>query len=664
MRDRDIEKRATLSGLQIRWRDAFGHERRVSAETLRALLDTMDLRGEGSDRGIRNFAVTFAARPSVELPDKIRGKVIRVELEQGGVIDFARGDSSTRIALKRPLPPGYHTLHFDDRRMTLAAAPQRCFSINDIAGSDARLWGLAAQIYSLRGEADLGFGNFGALKQLVVQSSARGASAIALSPTHAMFYADPRRFSPYSPSNRAWLNALFADACVVVSVRDFPEMIEHARLADELRSVRASRLIDWLRSAALHRTLFEGLFARFRAGKLAGAASFEAFVANGGASLLNHARFEALDERHPGAPKPALDSAACRTQSHTLEDRIRFHIFLQWCAARGLESAQAAARAADMPIGLIADLAVGVDPSGSECWSHPRNMLIGATIGAPPDQLNAIGQNWGLTTFSPRALVSAGYGPFLDILRATMQHAGGVRLDHVMSLMRLWMIPRGAAPIDGAYLAYPFDDLVRLIALESWRNRCIVIGEDLGTVPDAIRTQLADAGILGLDVLPFMRDGRAFVPPQKWRTGAVAMTSTHDVAPVAGWWHARDLEWRRQLELFGDVGKQPTREERDDSRQYFARAMSRATGAKLTTRSSSDRVVDAAIDFVATSASPLAIVPLEDFTGAIEQPNLPGTTDEHPNWRRRYAGGAKAILSRAHTLSRMRRLRRQRKPAP
>jgi 4-alpha-glucanotransferase len=308
-----------------------------------------------------------------------------------------------------------------------------------------------------------------------------------------------------------------------------------------------------------------------------------------------------------------------------------------------------------MPIGLIADLAVGVDPRGSECWLQPRNMLVGATIGAPPDALNAIGQNWGLTTFAPGALRREGFAPFLSILRASMQYAGGIRLDHVMSLMRLWLVPNGARAVDGAYVQYPFADLVRLVALESWRYRCIVIGEDLGTVPDDCRARLSKAGILGLDVLPFMRDGKTFLPPERWRAGAVAMTSTHDLAPLAGWWASRDLDWRHRLHLFGDLDEHAERAARDAARIQLART------AHVSARATSERIVDAAIDVVAQSPSPLVIVPVEDLVGAREQPNLPGTVAGHPNWRRRYRNDAKRLLDSRDAARRLKRLARIRK---
>ena len=634
MRDRDLERIAARAGLLTRWRDAFGRPQRVSPQTLRTLLQTMRADDEASF--VPPLIVVDAAAPSLALSLRGSPARARIRLEQGGIRDCVLRRRGELITLHGKLPPGYHTLEIGKTHVTLAAAPARCFSIADAVGDRSKRWGIAAQLYALRRPDDPGFGDFTALAQFARSAADHGASAVALSPMHAMFYADARRFSPYSPSNRSFLNALYANP---------RELTGHSK------SARESSLIDWPAAAALHRTLSEEAFARFIAGELPGAGDFAEFRRTSGEALARHALFESLDER--GGHKPAADSSTARRFGDEHGDRIAFHSFLQWRAAHNLMQARSAAQS--MQIGFIADLAVGVDPNGSECWTQPHDMLIGASIGAPPDALNAIGQSWGLTTFSPAALRRNGFAAFLRVLRASMRYAGGVRLDHVMSLMRLWLVPVGARPVEGAYLRYPFDDLVRLVALESWRHRCIVIGEDLGTVPDECRAHLANAGILGLDVLPFMRTGAGLVPPKRWRATAVAMTSTHDLAPVAGWWQGRDLDWRRRLHLFGQRSEAQERDERAREKVQLANAMSRDR-SRVSSRTAGERIVDAAIDYVAASASPLAIVPIEDLLGAVEAPNLPGTIDEHPNWRRRYRAPATKLLDTPRVAKRLRRL--------
>jgi len=635
VRDGELERIATRAGLLTQWTDAFGNPQRVAPDTLRALLDTM--RADDAMPAVPPLVVVDAASPSFSLP--VRGSRAQLQLEHGERRDCTLRSRGNRIALDTTLPPGYHTLDIGNTRVVLAASPPRCFSVADAFGGNRKQWGVAAQVYGLRRPGDLGFGDFTALAQFAQSAARHGAAAVALSPVHAMFYADAKRFSPYSPSNRMFLNALYADP---------------RELLRQTKQVHAPSLIDWPMAAPVHRTLSEAAFARMIAGELPGAGDFAEFRRTEGDALARHALFEAFDER--GQPKPPVDSAETRRFADAHSERVAFHSFLQWRAAHELMRARSAAQA--MPIGFIADLAVGVDPNGSECWTQPQDMLIGATIGAPPDALNAIGQSWGLTTFSPSALHRHGFAAFLRVLRAAMRYAGGVRLDHVMSLMRLWLVPDGARPVDGAYLRYPFDDLVRLVALESWRHRCIDIGEDLGTVPDDCRSRLADAGILGLDVLPFMRSAAGFLPPKRWRANAVAMTSTHDLTPIAGWWAGRDLDWRRRLHLFGERSETDERDERVRAKAQLASALAR-NRSRVSPRATGERVVDAAIDYVAASASPLAIVPIEDLLGAVEAPNLPGTIEEHPNWRRRYRAPATTLLDTPRVATRLRRLARR-----
>jgi 4-alpha-glucanotransferase len=673
MRDREIRKAALAAGLRPEWTDAFGTRRSVSPATLRALLASLHVETAAATRTptgpIPPLLVTDAARPVLRLPAALRRKTRRaaIELEQGGRSVFAIDGTAFANGqrLRVTLPPGYHAIEVGGTRMQLAAAPQRAFTLADATvQTHPHAWGVAVQVYSLRRRGDLGIGDFTALEQTAAAAGREGAAALAISPVHALFGADAGKFSPYAPSNRCFLNALHADPGAVLAREELLRLPGVRKLAGKIDHEQRAALIDWPCSAALHRQVFEPLFARFVAGKLGGAGEFAAFRVAGGAALERHAGFEAWQEQHhaPGSTPPHPRGLRAFVRDHA--QRVTFHAFLQWCASCGLAAAQSAARSAGMAVGLIADLAVGADPGGSECWSRPDDMLAGAAIGAPPDQLSALGQDWGLTTFSPFQFVYNGYAPFLELLRAAMRHAGGIRLDHVMSLMRLWLIPAGASPAEGAYLHYPFDDLLRLTALESWRHQCIVIGEDLGTVPPQCRRQLARAGVLGLDVLAFMRSGESFVAPRQWRRDAVAMTSTHDLAPIAGWWQSRDLDWRRRLRLFGEASEAQERRARDRARVQLGRTLAAARIARVSPGTGAPRVVDAAVAAVAASQSMLALVPVEDLLGNSEQPNLPGTVAVHPNWRRRYRPEACSLFESRTTAARVRLLRRVRGRSP
>jgi 4-alpha-glucanotransferase len=334
---------------------------------------------------------------------------------------------------------------------------------------------------------------------------------------------------------------------------------------------------------------------------------------------------------------------------------VAFHAFCQWLADASLAEAQREARQAGMPIGLIADLAVGTDGGGSHAWARQDEIIRGLSVGAPPDVFSPLGQDWGLTAFSPLQMRLGGFGAFIELLRASMRHAGGLRVDHAMGLQRLWVVPHGAGPADGAYLSYPVEDLLRLLALESHRHRCMVIGEDLGTLPHGFHDRMEKAGILGMRVLWFEqeRDG-SFRPPARWSRNATAMTTTHDLPTVAGWWHGHDIGWREVLHLFPSPERaEEERRKRETDRQMLWRAMLESGAAEGDEPEDPQRVVDAALVHVGGAASSLAILPLEDALGLEEQPNLPGTTEGHPNWQRRLPGEAANLLDEPRVARRL-----------
>ena len=302
-----------------------------------------------------------------------------------------------------------------------------------------------------------------------------------------------------------------------------------------------------------------------------------------------------------------------------------------------------------MRIGLIGDLAVGMDPDGSHAWSRQSDILLGLTIGAPPDLLNPKGQDWGLTGFSPRAMEDNGFAPFLATLRAAMRHVGGIRVDHAMGLARLWLVPEGASPAEGAYLNYPVVDLLRLLALESVRHNVVVIGEDLGTVPEGFHDMLEQGGIHGMRVLWFERDTQSgFIPPRGWGSSAVAMTSTHDLADRCRLVEGQRYRGRGMSTAVSAKASIPTQFVPNAKR--IGRCCGTPSCASTSARArfrrpeETDRVVDAAVKYVAKTEVPLSLIPLEDFLGAGGAAELPGTVTEHPNWRRRLQVPAAEIL--------------------
>jgi 4-alpha-glucanotransferase len=309
-----------------------------------------------------------------------------------------------------------------------------------------------------------------------------------------------------------------------------------------------------------------------------------------------------------------------------------------------------------MAIGLIADLAVGMSPAGSYAWAHRDHVLSGLQIGAPPDLFNANGQNWGLSTLSPRSLQTQAYGPFIATLRACMRHAGGLRVDHAMGFTRLWVIPQGATAAEGAYITYPVSDLFRLTALESHRHRAIVIGEDLGTVPTGFRERLARAGIYRMSVLWFARNRKGFMSPHDWPSLAVAMTSTHDLPTVAGWWRGTDLNARTSCGLLRDARAEGMVRRSERGALWAAFKSAKVAEGEAPVATETSPIVDAAVRFVAKTPAQLALLPLEDALGVERQPNMPGTIGEYPNWRHRYNAEAASMLDSTSVRNRIARL--------
>lgn len=691
MNDALIRELGGRAGIAVEWLDYADRPHRVSVDAIRRILLALDLPCESAgdiahsrrvlDERQVPLLVTATAGVPITLPVApfAPARQARLVRDDGGTAALDVESEVDGIRLPAIDTPGYHALEIGAHRITLAVAPRRCVTVSDLAPHQ-RVWGLAAQIYGLRSPGDCGIGDMAGAAGLAGAAAGLGADAIALSPTHALFAADPGQFSPYAPSNRLFYNPLHGDPGAVLGAARVAQAWSNLDSAELAAALESRPEIDWESSARLKMRLLRQMFAAFSAHELAAtvqsplADDFAQFRENGGAALAQHATFEALHAARlkdgpaqwcwKNWPTPWRDpqSAAVRDFAEANRDEISFHCFLQWIADRSFGAAQRHARQAGMRIGMIADVAIGTNICGSHCWSSQDALLGDLEIGAPPDLFNANGQNWGLTTFSPRALIAGGFRPFIDTVRACMRHSGGVRIDHAMGLMRLWVIPHGAKASEGAYLAYPLRDLLRLIALESHCHRAIIVGEDLGMVPRGFRDEMAEAGMYGMRVLWFERESDRFLAPSRWQADAVAMTSTHDLPTVAGWWAGRDIAVRAQSGISGDVADEDRQREADRKALWRAfRSAKAATGPPLPP-DQGEGVADAAAKFIAATPSRLALLPLEDALALKEQPNLPGTIDEHPNWRRRYAGPAKDLLDDERTRSRCEALERRKRP--
>lgn len=507
------------------------------------------------------------------------------------------------------------------------ADPPRCHVPDALAA--ARAWGITCQLAGLTSARNLGMGDFADLAALARLVAAEGGDFIGLNPLHARFWSDPGRISPFSPSNRRFLNPL----CLAVDwIEGFAGLA--AADAQEAERLRALPLIDFPAVAALKDRVLHRLFEGFPWDD-GHEAAYAAFLAAGREPLETHALFEALSEAMVaegrgagwmGWPEPLRDRHSAEVAAFAAANRRRvdYHLWLQWQADRQLERVQGEAVAAGMRVGLYLDFAVGAVPDGSATWTDPDLTVPGLSIGSPPDAFSAEGQDWGLAPLSPLRLSLMDGGPMADMMRAVMRHAGAARLDHAMGMARLWLIPRGVSATTGAYVRYPLGWLLRRLAEESHAARAMVIGEDLGTLPWGFRDLLAERRIHLMKVLMFEQGPDGFHDPSHWPADAFACVATHDLPTFAGWWQGLDLTVRQGLGKLGDAAFADGQATRERERAALLRLV--GDGPDLSAR------VHARI-----AASPCRLVALqiEDALGMLEQVNLPGTVDEYPNWRRR-----------------------------
>jgi 4-alpha-glucanotransferase len=494
-------------------------------------------------------------------------------------------------------------------------------------GDGRRTWIIAAQLYSLRSARNWGHGDFSDLAALIGIAADAGASGVGLNPLHALFVDKPEQASPYSPSSRLFLNPLYIDVTAV------PEsaQCDSGALQPEIDRLRSTELVDYTGVARLKLSALRDAYRVFAASASEERRrDFETFCQERGQALHRYAAFETLRRRFDRVwwewPEEwrRPDERALSRLMETDADEIGFQKFLQWTADRQLAMCRDLAASRDMSIGLYLDLAVGVDAGGADAWMEQGMFLEELSVGAPPDAYNPDGQNWGLTTFNPHGLAAHQFEPLRAMLRSAMRHAGAIRLDHVLGLMRLYVIPYALTAKDGAYLRFPFHRMLDVIADESRQDECIVIGEDLGTVPEGFRETVADWGLWSYLVVLFEREGDgSFRPPSRYPEKAIATMTTHDLPTFAGWMSGHDLAVKRSIGV--DPGE--TDDDRDRSRTALRHALEHFEGAP----DSYERVAA----FLANTPTRLVSISIEDVLDLKDQINIPGTVNEHPNWRRR-----------------------------
>jgi 4-alpha-glucanotransferase len=617
-----------------------------------------------------------------------------VELEHGGMqsgtttisalIEGERRATFGGMLVKRelplpPLPLGYHRLrvkiHPDvEQSSRLIVTPLQCYQpAAMVAGR--RLWGITVQLYTLRTAENWGIGDFADLIELIRLSAPLGCALIGLNPLHALMPANPSHSSPYSPSSRYFLNVLYISLPLIPEFEacdNLRKRFAETEFQTEVDRLRSVPLVDYPAVAQLKLKALRDLHQHFRIEHLARdsirAQAFRDFVTGQGEALWQHALFDSLDARlraqdsaywgWPVWPEQYrdVDSTAVRQYAKTHAADIEFYLYLQWLAAGQLDMARAAAHESGMALGLYGDLAVGANPGGSECWTNPQLYLQAASIGAPPDPLALLGQSWGLPPQDPRELQRQEYEPFIRLLRNAMRATAALRLDHVMALFRLWWVPRQFIATEGIYVHYPLHDLISILSLESTRNRCVIIGEDLGTVPDEMREGMQRHELLHYKVLLFERnpDG-AFKAPQAYASRALATVTTHDLPTLRGWWGGLDLKLRDRLNLYPDTAMRTLLyAERGTERQQMMRALVAAglwrwkEGEPIPPYSNAlSRAIHL---YLGSSRAALMTVQLEDLLGMTDPVNVPGTDKEHANWQRKLTAPATEIFARDPVL--------------
>ncbi|MCB8822192.1 malto-oligosyltrehalose synthase [Microvirga rosea] len=670
------ERMAALIGIAPRYTDAFGQSVDTNHETRVALLEGLGL-SVRTEREARDSLATLEILKAGPLPSLIpvqADKPATIHLRKAtpattwrltsetGHIHEGRlaGSSATSIDIPA-LPAGYHRLVLGDAKATVIAAPARCWTPDALNG-DNRLWGVAAQIYSLRSERDLGIGDFSTVADAAEAVGASGGAFLGLSPVHALFAADRTKISPYSPSSRLFLEPLYIDPTRVEGSYESgaSELLDETKIQERLVRLRSAQLIDYAEVWGIKRQLLDLLWKHFQAH--ADQSAFLRFRQEGNAALEAHATFEALSEHFrnqdlwwvgdwPDAYRTA-ETEEVRAFRETHHEQVSFHAWLQWLADLQLGAAAERARACGMPIGLYRDLAVGADRGGSEIWSDAVHFSPSLSVGAPPDPLGPQGQDWGLPPLNPLALEQHGISAFRNLVRANMRHAGAIRIDHAFQLQRLFLIPSGAPASQGAYVDYPFEALLAVLRIESHRACCLVIAEDLGTAPEGFSDAIMRSGLLSYRVLPFERNGAAFKTPRDYPSSALAVLTTHDLPTFTGWWKGLDIDLRQTFGVFDPKRAEEERTARAADRQSFTEALS-SEGILAGRKTPAFPPLQGAARYLARTKSVLTALQIEDVANELNQPNMPGMDAGHPNWRRRLSSTINDMTAPGSTFAKL-----------
>ena len=588
-------------GVEPGYWDVTGRWRDVPEDTLSAVLGALGA-GRGGPPQHAPLVIVGAGGPWPDLP---AGTLV---LEDGATLELRAGEPPPP-----DLPFGYHCFQATvegegtmGEPTRLAVCPWRC-----PPPSPGRRWGWSAQLYATRSKGSWGIGDFADLARLVNWAAGSGAAFVLSNPLHAPAPGPVPEPSPYSPSSRCFLSPLYIRVEDVPGATGLPEV---ATLATKARLLNADRLIDRSTVWALKSEALEALFAHSEnAGR---DPHLDAYIHRRGKVLDGYTTFCALTERYgypwhswpAGYEEPGRPLVARFAASPEGRHRKRYHAWLQWLCEMQLENATRGTH-------LMSDLAVGVDGGGADAWLWQDTFALGMHVGAPPDEFNTGGQDWSLVPWDPWKLRARSYEPYIETLRTVLKQAGGLRVDHVMGLFRLFWVPFGAEPSRGTYVRYPWRDLLSLLCLESWRADAYVVGEDLGTVEDHAREALRESGVLSYKLFWF--EPR---PPSEWPDQALGAVTTHDLPTVAGVWSGADLEAQREAGV----------KVNEEGSTTFRRHITEWAG--VADDSPMPDVIEATYEALGEAPCVLLSAALDDAVAVEERPNMPGTIDQWPNW--------------------------------
>ncbi len=697
-----LQQLCVMRGIESEYVDAWGNPARVDEESKKLLLaalgyaveDEASLRkqfendiannwktvlgkvviirgGQGFDLALTlrkdalNLPVSYEIK--LESGESITGVFTPLDgqLQETANVDGVEYQKAV-VALQVQLPLGYHRIILKDSNdqqlanSRLICAPQACYKPDSIQAGK-KVWGPSVQMYCLRSTRNWGVGDMTDLKSVVANIARGGGDFVGLNPIHALYPNNPESASPYSPSSRRWLNIIYIDVEAVPEYQDSAEakaLVSSNEFQARLQALREKEWVDYTGATEAKLEALRLVYKQFQQVLKAGgerADQFKAFVEKGGESLLEQALYDALQEHFyaegldawgwPSWPQEFNEyhKPAVKKWYKANPEKVEFYAYLQWLVDQQLAEVDALAKELGMELGLYRDLAVGVSEGSTEIWANSDLYTKNTSVGAPPDILGPLGQNWGLPPMNPAKLIEQEYQPMIDLFRSNMRSCGALRIDHVMALLRLWLVPTGKSADKGAYLYYDVDALLALLALESYRNKCLVIGEDLGTVPDGIGEKLQSNGVHSYRVFFFEQaDDGGFISPAHYPEQAMATLTTHDMPTLIGFWHCEDLRLGRELGLYpDDQVLQSLYNDRHESKQKILDSLhGHRSIPDYISRDVNWVGMNRDLNFgmqyhMAAGHSALLSLQLEDWLEMDRPVNVPGTSTEYPNWRRK-----------------------------